>query len=97
MTETGQHKGRFSRKSWAMLIAIISGLLFPFASILIIILQSNVQVTFKNILRIHLDHPELFMLYILPLISVYIVHFLYSRQQKTHSYFKILSVKKMRR
>jgi len=94
MMETGQHKGRFSRKSWAMLIAIISGMLFPFASILIIILQSKVLLTFKNILRIHLDHPELFMLYILPLVSVYIVHFLYTRQQKTHSYFqKIISKK----
>ena len=94
MTETGQYKGRFSRKSWSMLIAIISGLLFPFVSILIIILQSNVQVTFKNILRIHLDHPELLMLYILPLVSAYIVHILYSRQQKTQSYFQNIISKK---
>ncbi len=94
MMETGQHRGRFSRKYWIMLIAIVSGFLFPVASILIIILKSKVFLTFKNIFRIHLDHPELFMLYALPLISAYIVHFLYIRQQKNQRYFqKIISKK----
>ena len=81
MMETGQHRERFPRKHWVMLIAIVSGLIFPLASILIIILQSEVFFTFKNIFRIHLDQPELFMLYILPVISAYIVHLLYALQQ----------------
>lgn len=94
MRETRQHRVKFPRKYRIMLVAILSGLLFPFASGLVIILQSKVFFSFKNILRIHLDHPELFLLYSLPLISAFIVHFLYSRQQKTQNYFqKIISKK----
>jgi PAS domain S-box-containing protein len=95
MIETGLHRGRFSRKYWTMLITILSGLLFPFASILIIILQNKVFFTFKNIVRIHLDNPELFILYILPLIGAYLIHILYTRKQKIQSFFKkIISEKK---
>jgi len=94
MMETGQHKRRFPRKYWTILIAIISGLLFPLTSILIIILHSKVFFTFNNIFRIHLDHPELFMLYILPVIGAYIVHLLYTRKQKNLGYFQKIINKK---
>lgn len=94
MMETGQYRGRFPRKYWIMTVAIISGLLFPFASILIIILQNNVFFTFKNIHSIHLNHPEIFLLYIIPLISAYIVHSLYKRQQKDQSSFQKIINKK---
>jgi serine phosphatase RsbU (regulator of sigma subunit) len=82
MMETWQHKANFSRKHWAMLIATVSGLLFPLASILIIFVKGRVLFTIKNISRTHTDHPELFLLYLLPVISAVVVHFIYTRQQK---------------
>lgn len=78
---------RFNNKHWAMLIAIVTGLFFPFASLLIIILHSKVLFTFGNILRIHLDHPEIFMLYLLPMISALIVHILYNTHKKNQHHF----------
>lgn len=94
MMEPGQHRDRSPRKLWFMMVAIISGLLFPVVSVLIIILQNKVLITFKNIHRIHLDHPEIFVLYLLPLISVIIVHLLYTRQQKNQENFKKIIRKK---
>ena len=88
MMETWQHRANFSRKYWAMLIAIVSGLLFPLASILIICVRDQVFFTIKNIFRIHMDHPELFLIYLLPVIGASIVHFIYSRQQKNLGYFQ---------
>ncbi len=88
MTEAGQNKKRFPKKQWSILIAIVSGLFFPFASILIITFQSEVYFTLKNIFRIHLDHPELFILYLLPVCSAYFVHLIYIRQVKNQAYFR---------
>jgi PAS domain S-box-containing protein len=88
MMETWQHRANFSRKHWAMLIAIVSGLLFPLASILIICVRDQVFFTIKNIFRIHMDHPELFLIYLLPVIGAIAVHFIYTRQQKNLGYFQ---------
>lgn len=94
MMETWTYREGFPSKHLAMLIAIVSGLLFPFVSILIIVLQSGVFFTFKNIFKIHLDHTELFLLYLLPLISAYVVHLVYTKQEKSRGYFqKIISKK----
>ncbi len=88
MMETIQQGSDFPGKRWAMLIALVSGLLFPLASILIITVLEQVLFTFKNIFRIHLEHPELFILYLLPLILAYIVHLFYARLQKKQEYFQ---------
>jgi hypothetical protein len=82
MTETGYKGGSYPAKNRAMLIAVITGLLFPFASCFVIVLRTEVLFTFKNIIRIHLGHPELFILYLLPVVSAYLVRILYDRLQQ---------------
>jgi serine phosphatase RsbU (regulator of sigma subunit) len=86
--ETLGHSRRFPSRHWAMFIATISGLLFPLVSITIIILSEKAYFSVKNIISIHVDHPEIFMLYLLPIISAYIIHFFYNRLQKNQGYYQ---------
>ena len=82
MTEAGDSNGSYPAKNRAILIAIITGLLFPFISVFVIVLRTEVLFTLKNIIRIHLGHPELFILYLLPVVSAYLVGILYNRLQQ---------------
>jgi PAS domain S-box-containing protein len=94
MTEAGKISGGYPTKKWAMLMAMIAGLLFPFTSVLVIILRSEVLFNLKSIFTIHIGHPELFILYLLPFIGAYLVHIFFTRlQQNQLNFQKIINEK----
>jgi PAS domain S-box-containing protein len=94
MTEAGGTNGSYPAKNRAMLIAIITGFLFPFASGFVIILRTGVLFTLKNIIMIHLGHPELFILYLLPAVGAYLVQVLYKRMLHNQMNFQNIIDKK---
>ena len=56
------------KNKWAMVISVAAGFLFPFISITIIALRSDAFLTIKSVAQIHKIHPELYPLYLLPLL-----------------------------
>ena len=83
-----------TRKQWYTLISVLTGIIFPLFAILFIILSTGVYLSFSNFIQIHKTHPEIFILYLLPLLFPYLVHIYFSRKQADEDYFqKIISRK----
>ena len=81
-------------KKWAIGIAVAAGLLFPAISIFIIAVRSDAFLNIPTLARLHEIHPELFVLYIPPLLFPYLIHLYYKYHSRDQGAFeKIISRK----
>ncbi len=77
---------RIDRK-WAITFAAALGLLFPLAALLIIALSSRSVLSASSIADLHRLHPEIFILYLMPLVFAYLVHLYYTLYNKDQEAF----------
>lgn len=75
-------------RKWAITIAVAAGLAFPGFSILIIALAGKTALTFRSLATLHSVQPELFILYLLPLLFPYLVHLYYLGHAKAQEAFE---------
>ncbi len=71
-----------TRKQWHTLISVLVGLMFPLFTIIVITVKTGLYINFSNFIQIHKAHPEIFMLYLLPLLFPWLVRIHISRRQK---------------
>lgn len=78
-------------KQWTYVLSVLGGLLILSLSITIIILKNNLVINAGNILQIHADHPEVALLYLLPLLfpGMVFLHF-HRMEEKQDEYQKII-------
>ncbi len=83
-----------TRKQWAMLISVLAGLAFILLAIFIISLRARLQIDPGGLAAVHRNHPEIFLLYLLPLLFPILVHFHFKRsEQERDRYLKIVERK----
>ena len=75
-------------KKWALGVSVAAGLLFPVVSIIIIAIRSDSFLNIPSIARLHEIHPELFILYIPPLLFPYLVHLYYQFHARDQATFE---------
>ena len=81
-------------KKWATGASVAAGLLFPAISIFIIAVRSDAFLNIPTLARLHEIHPELFVLYIPPLLFPYLIHLYYKYHSRDQGAFeKIISRK----
>jgi len=56
-----------------MIFAALAGLLFPLVTLIIIMIRRKLEITLSSFLKVHASHPEIFVLYLIPVLLVYIV------------------------
>jgi len=76
------------KKKWAIAVSVIVGLLFPVFSIIIIAIRSDSFLNIPSLSRFHEIHPELFILYILPILFPTLVHLYYKYHSKDQAAFE---------
>lgn len=74
----------------AIIIAVLAGMVFPLLSFMIILIRQNLEITLSGILKLHVSHPEIFILYLIPVVLVVLVHYLYRLRDQDISYYESL-------
>ncbi|MCK4751662.1 MAG: PAS domain S-box protein, partial [Bacteroidales bacterium] len=75
-------------KQWYTLISVLAGLMFLLLTILVITFSTGLYLNFSSFIQIHKTHPEVFILYLLPLLFPFIVHYSFIRTQKERNDFQ---------
>lgn len=81
---------RLPNKRTAIILAVIAGLVFPLLSLLVIMIHQKLEITLSGILNLHVSHPEIFILYLIPAIMAIIVHFLFKTRDRDISFYENL-------
>lgn len=85
---------KLSKNQWTYVLAVLGGLSFLLVTIVIITVRSELHFSAGNILRIHTIHPEIFLLYLLPVLAGWLVHIHFRRREyDQRSYRKIIDRK----
>ena len=82
------HTSMLTRKQWYTLISVLAGLMFLLLTILVITFSTGLYLNFSSFIQIHKTHPEVFILYLLPLLFPFIVHYSFIRTQKERNDFQ---------
>jgi PAS domain S-box-containing protein len=76
-----------TRRQWIYIAAILGGLAFPLISVGVISVVSGLPVNFTNLIRIHGQHPEVLVLYLLPLLFYILARFHFRRNDRDRQHF----------
>ena len=75
-------------KQWTYVLAVLGGLFFILISIAMISIGDGLQINGRNFLLIHKSHPEILILYLLPLLSALLTFIHFKRKEEERNYFK---------
>jgi len=82
------------RKDWTYLVSVLVGLLFILLAIIVITVNSGLQFNLVNLLQIHKTNPEIFLIYLLPVLFPVLCHIYFHKEEKDRSlYEKIIDRK----
>ena len=91
-TPNTKHTGltKIPHQRTSMVFAALVGLVFPFVTLLIIMIHQKLEITLSGILKIHASHPEILILYLIPVLLTYTVYLLFRVRQNDISYYENL-------
>ena len=72
----------------AIIFAVLAGMIFPLLCVMIILIRQKLEITLLGVLKLHLSHPEIFILYLIPVILAISVYFLYRLRKQDNSYYE---------
>jgi PAS domain S-box-containing protein len=79
---------KFRGKQWSYVLVVLGGLAFPLFTLAIIFVSSGLPVNFTNLFHIHADHPEVFILYLLPLFFASLARLYFRKKEKDLLHFR---------
>jgi PAS domain S-box-containing protein len=74
-------------RQWTYILAVLGGLLFLPITISLISITGNLPVNAHNLILIHIQHPEVFILYLLPIIAAGLVYLHFKKSDREQDYF----------
>ncbi len=77
-----------TRKQWALLISVLAGLAFLLLTMFIISIRTGLPISPRGFIGIHKEHPEIFLLYLLPLLFPGLVRIHFQRREKDREYYQ---------
>ena len=71
-----------SRKEWTYLVSVLAGILFLLLSVILITISTGLYFSFESFIQIHGRNPEIFMLYLLPVLFPVLVNIHFRVKEK---------------
>jgi PAS domain S-box-containing protein len=88
MRKATRHSYLLTGRQWTYTGAVLAGLLFLLITYIMICIRNDLSINPGTFIKIHTLYPEIFLLYLLPLIFYYLVHLHYRKSEKDKAYYQ---------